>query len=67
MRKSTEKRSDEVEEDLMVMGIRNWHTVARDRKERRRIVMKAKVHDGQQCLKSHDQEFSLLSLEPVLR
>jgi hypothetical protein len=37
---------DEVEEDLKIMGIRNWHAVARDRQEWRKIVLEAKVHNG---------------------
>jgi hypothetical protein len=37
---------DEVEEDLKIMEIRNWHVVARDRQEWRRIVLEAKVHNG---------------------
>jgi hypothetical protein len=28
------------------IGIRNWHTVARDRKECKRIVLEAKVQKG---------------------
>ena len=30
--KPWKRRSDDVEEDLRIMGIRNWRTVARDRK-----------------------------------
>jgi hypothetical protein len=37
---------DEVEEDLKIMGIRNWHAVARDHREWRRILLEAKVHNG---------------------
>jgi hypothetical protein len=37
---------DEVEEDLKIMGIRNWHAVARDRQEWRKIVLEAKVRNG---------------------
>jgi hypothetical protein len=37
---------DEVEEDLKIMGIRNWHAVAKDRQECRKIVLEAKVHNG---------------------
>jgi hypothetical protein len=37
---------DEVEEDLNIMGIRNWHAVAKDRQEWRRIVLEAKVLSG---------------------
>jgi hypothetical protein len=32
-------RMDAVKEDLKIMGIRNWHTVTRGRKEWRRIVV----------------------------
>ena len=34
--------TDEVEEDLKIMGIRNQHTVPSDRKKRGRIVMESK-------------------------
>jgi hypothetical protein len=37
---------DEVEEDFEIMGIRNWHAVAKDRQEWRKIVLEAKVHNG---------------------
>jgi hypothetical protein len=37
---------DEVEEDLKIMGIRNWHAVVKDRQELRKIVLEAKFHDG---------------------
>jgi hypothetical protein len=37
---------DEVEEDLKIMGIRNWHAVAKDRQEWRKILLEAKVHNG---------------------
>jgi hypothetical protein len=36
---------DEVEEDLKIMGIRNWHAVAKDRQEWRKIALEAKVHN----------------------
>ena len=42
--------TDEAEEDLKIMGIRNWHTLVTDRKEWRRNLWEAKVHDGLQCL-----------------
>jgi hypothetical protein len=35
---------DEVEKDLKIMGIRNWHAVAKDRQEWRKIVLE--VHNG---------------------
>jgi hypothetical protein len=28
------------------MGIRNWHAVAKDRQEWRKIVLEAEVHNG---------------------
>jgi hypothetical protein len=37
---------DEVEEDLKIMGIRNWHSVAKDRQEWRKILLEAQVHKG---------------------
>jgi hypothetical protein len=37
---------DEVEEDLKIMEIRNWHAVAKDRQEWRKIIPEAKVHKG---------------------
>jgi hypothetical protein len=37
---------DEIEEDLKIMGIRNWHAVAKDRQEWRKIISEAKVHNG---------------------
>jgi hypothetical protein len=36
---------DEVEEDLKIMGIINWHAVAKYRQEWRKIVLEAKVHN----------------------
>jgi hypothetical protein len=37
---------DEIEEDLKIMGIRNWHAVAKDHWEWRKIILEAKVHNG---------------------
>jgi hypothetical protein len=37
---------DEVEDDLKIMGIRNWLAMAKDRQERRKIILEAKVHNG---------------------
>jgi hypothetical protein len=37
---------DNVEEYLKIMGIRNWHAVAKDRQEWRKIVSEAKVYNG---------------------
>jgi hypothetical protein len=39
------KRWIDEEEDLKIMGIRNWHAVAKDRQERRKIVLEAEVHN----------------------
>jgi hypothetical protein len=36
---------DEVEEDLKITGIRNFHAVARDRKEQRRVLLDTKAHN----------------------
>jgi hypothetical protein len=36
----------EVEEDLKIMGIRNWHAVTKDSQEWGKIALEAKVHDG---------------------
>ena len=41
---------NEAEEDKKIMGTRNWHTVARDRRKWRTLV-EAKVHNGLWCLK----------------
>jgi hypothetical protein len=35
---------DEVKEDLKIIGGKNWHTVARDGKKRRRILLEARVN-----------------------
>jgi hypothetical protein len=40
------RRIDEVEEDLKIMGIINWHAVAKDCQEWRKVVFEAKVHNG---------------------
>jgi hypothetical protein len=37
---------DEVEDDLKIIGIRNWHAVAKGRQEWRKIVLEAEVHNG---------------------
>jgi hypothetical protein len=36
----------EVEEDLKIMEIRNWHAVAKYRQKWRKIVLEAEVHNG---------------------
>jgi hypothetical protein len=36
-----------IELDLKIMGIRNWRTVPRDRKEYREIIQEEMVHNGQ--------------------
>jgi hypothetical protein len=38
--------TDEVKKDLKIMGIRNWHAVAKDHQEWRKIVLETKVHNG---------------------
>jgi len=37
----------ELEEDLNVKGVRNWHAVVRDGQECRKIVLEAKVGNGE--------------------
>jgi hypothetical protein len=37
---------EEVEEDLNIMGIKNGHVVARDRRKWRKTVLQAKIHNG---------------------
>jgi hypothetical protein len=51
MEEMTSKRSRkrwtvELEEDLNVNGVINWHAVVRDGQECRKIVLEAKVHNG---------------------
>ena len=43
--------TDEIEEDLKTMGIRNLYTAARNRKQWRRAALEAEVHDGRWCLR----------------
>jgi hypothetical protein len=45
-RRPRKRWTGEVEEDLKIIGIRNWHAVAKDRQEWRKIVLEAKVHTG---------------------
>jgi hypothetical protein len=45
-----EGRTDDVEEELMIMGIRKWNKAAGGQKELRRNVMEARVQIGEQCL-----------------
>jgi hypothetical protein len=42
-----ERLKEEVEEGLNVMGIKNGRAAARDRRKWRKIVLLAKVHNGQ--------------------
>jgi hypothetical protein len=45
-RQRPQKRwTNEVEEDLKIMGIRNWHKMARGLEEWKRTVSEAKVHN----------------------
>jgi hypothetical protein len=44
-------RMDAAEEDLKIMGMRNWNTVARDQREWRKTILKAKAHNGLWCLR----------------
>jgi hypothetical protein len=45
-RQRPQKRwANEVEEDLKIMGIRNWHKMAKGLEEWKRTVLKAKVHN----------------------
>ena len=41
-----EGKTDDVEEELRIIGIRKWHKMAIDQKELRRNVMKARVLNG---------------------
>ena len=45
--KSWKGWNDEIECYLKIMGIRNWHIVARGRTECREIILEDKVHNGQ--------------------
>jgi hypothetical protein len=36
---------DEVEEDMKIVVVRNWHAVAKDCQEWTKIVLEAKVHN----------------------
>jgi hypothetical protein len=40
MRKTTEKWTNDVEEEMKIMGIRNWYRVAGDDEEWRRLYCK---------------------------
>ena len=45
-RQRPQKRwTNEVEEDLKIMGIRNWHKMVRGLEEWKRTVLEAKVHN----------------------
>jgi hypothetical protein len=39
--------NDEIELDLKIMKIRNWHRVARDRKVYKEIKLEYEVHNGE--------------------
>ena len=41
--RSQKRWADEVEEEWKIIGTKNWHTLARDRKERRKNLCGAKV------------------------
>jgi len=42
------RRTNEVEEDLKIMGIRNWHKMATGLEEWKRTVLEAKVHNTEE-------------------
>jgi hypothetical protein len=44
--RSRKRWIDEGEEDLKIMGIRNWHAVAKNCQKWRKTVLEAKVHNG---------------------
>ena len=50
-RRSRKRWTDELEEDLKIMGVRNWHTATGDWKECRWILLEAKVHRETWCLR----------------
>jgi hypothetical protein len=47
----SKRRKDEVEEDLNIMGIKDGHAAARDRRKWWKTVLQAKVHNGLQRLR----------------
>jgi hypothetical protein len=49
---------DEVEEDLKIMGTINWHAVAKDRQEWRKIVLEAKVYNCS-AREEEEEEYSM--------
>ena len=51
--------TDEAEEDMMIMGIKNVGTVNRDWKEWRRNLLEAKVHKGLYCMKRRRRRRSI--------
>jgi hypothetical protein len=51
MQRTRKRWADEAEEDLKIMGLKNWHAQARDWKEWKWIVLEAKVHNSLQCLR----------------
>jgi len=48
-RKQWKRLTDVVEEDLKILKVRNWNTVARDWKEWRRSLLETKVHNRRRC------------------
>ena len=42
-----ERWTDDVEEELMIMGLRKWHKAAEGQKELRRNVIEARVQNGE--------------------
>ena len=50
-RRPRKRWTDEVEEDLKILGIRNWHAATGDWNEWRCILLEAKVHGEPWCLR----------------
>jgi hypothetical protein len=44
--RSRKRWTDEAEERLYIVGIRNWQAMARDRRELRKILLEGKVQNG---------------------
>jgi hypothetical protein len=45
-RKTQERRKEEVERDVQVLGVRRWRELATDRKKWQDIVRQVKAHSG---------------------